>query len=384
LESVGGRLAGALITYYVSKQKQQIAAKGGVAENAAPPPLPGEHPAGSKNTNSEDSNLQKMNTRFFKAVAAFFSGPKFPAFMILAMLFYQIFLAVTIFSPIGESTWGRFMSDFRVWCFGYDPNTGSMQWTAAWIMLTEPIILQAIIIALWRKTLWEMLRFRSAELIPQVSAALATVSLIAGSLIWMAAADAKAEEIPPFPADRIRTTLQPPPIELTNQHGDLVKLSDYAGEVVLMTAIYSTCSTACPMIMFQAKRVIEGLSDAERADLTVMAISLDPERDSLESMAAAAAVYGMDAPKFHFLNGDPKEVNKILDQLSVARLRNQKTDEIDHVSMYFLIDRDGRIAYRLTLSDRHQVWLSDALRILLNEGRQDDLRLAAGPGATTE
>jgi protein SCO1 len=326
-----------------------------------------------------------MNTRLFKLVADFFSGAKFPAFMLLAILFYQIFLAVTIFSPIGDSAWGRFMTDFRAWCFGYDPNTGSMQWTAAWIMLTEPILLQVIILALWRKSLMEMVRFRPRELIPQVSAALATIGLIAGSLLWMAAVDAAAtDEIPAFPAERIRTTLIPPAIELHNQHGDLVRLSDHLGEVVLMTAIYSTCSTACPMIMFQAKRTIEELTDEERADLTVMAISLDPERDSLESMAHAAAVYGMDAPKFQFLNGEPDHVNRILDQLSVARIRNTKTDEIDHVSIYYLVDRQGRIAYRFTLSDRHQSWLGEALRQLLAEERPEDLRLAAAGGLAVE
>lgn len=288
--------------------------------------------------------------------------------MVLAMFFYQIFLAVTIFAPIGDGLWGRFMTDFRVWCFGYDPASGSMEWTAAWIMLTEPLILQGIIIALWRKSLGEILRFRPLELVPQLGAALATVACIAGSFLWMAAADAlTAETIPPFPAERIRTTLQPPVIELINQHGDPVSLHDYAGKVVLMTGIYSTCGTACPMIMFQAKEVIAELSPEEQANLTVMAISLDPEGDTLESMAAAAKAYGMDAPEFQFLNGDPAQVNQILDGLSVARIPNEETGEIDHANMYFLIDAEGVIAYRFNLSDRHQAWLKEALQILLAE-----------------
>lgn len=309
-----------------------------------------------------------MKTRLYQPIVNFFSGAKFPAFMVLAMFFYQIFLAVTIFAPIGDSFWGKFMTDFRTWCFGYDPDTGAMEWTSAWIMLTEPILLQTIIIVLWRRSLSEMIRFRPRELVPQISAALAAIALVVGSLLWMAAADLKAaEEIPAFPAERIRTSLEPPVIELTNQHGDPVSLADYSGEVVLLTAIYSTCSTACPMIMFQAKDVIEDLTEAEQANLTVMAISLDPENDTLESMAKAATSYGMDAPRFQFLNGEPDTVNKILDGLSVARIPNEETGEIDHANMYFLIDGEGTIAYRFTLSDRHQAWLGEALRILLAE-----------------
>lgn len=287
--------------------------------------------------------------------------------MLATVFFYQLFLAVMTFSPPFGSVWGQFVTDFRVWCFGYDPATGSMQWTAAWIMLTEPLLMQGIIIALWRKPLWDALRFGRRQMIPQISAALMTVTAVAAGLLFIGTSDASADEVPPFPGERIRTTLQPPEINLFNQHGDPVRLADHRGGIVLVTAIYSTCSTSCPMLMFQAKRAIEELSPEQQEDLTVMAISLDPENDNLELMAEAAAVYGMDAPKFQFLNGDPEAVNTVLDRLQIARMRNTKTNEIDHANLYFVIDRQGHIAYRFNLSDRHQPWLVEALQQLLDE-----------------
>jgi protein SCO1 len=235
------------------------------------------------------------------------------------------------------------------------------------MMLSEPLLLQGIIIYLWRKQLLSAVRFERREMIPQVSAAFATISLVAASLLWMSVPDITANEVPPFPGERIRTALTPPDIHLLNQHGEPVRLADYQGGIVLLTAIYSTCSTSCPMLVIQAQRALEELTEEEREQVTVMAISLDPERDSLELMAQAAAVYGLDAPEFQFLNGHPDRVNEILDHLNVSRMRNKKTDEIDHANLYFLIDRDGKIAYRLTLSDRHQAWLVGALRQLLND-----------------
>lgn len=286
----------------------------------------------------------------------------------LVILFYQAFLAITIFAPIGDGLWGRFLTDFRVWCFRYDPGSGSMRWSAAWIMLTEPLLLLAILVVIWRESLKEMIRVRPKELLPQAAAALATVAIVAGSLLWMAAGDVRAaNEIPPFPGERIRTALQPPEIALTNQHGDPIRLADYSGEVVLLTAIYSTCGTSCPMIMFQARDLIDGLSEEAKENVTLLAISLDPENDTLESMARAAAAYGMDAPQFQFLNGDPAKVNKILDGLSIARIPDDRTGQIDHANLYFLIDKQGRIAFRFNLSDRHQTWLNEALQILLAE-----------------
>ena len=47
----------------------------------------------------------------------------------------------------------------------------------------------------------------------------------------------------PFPADRLRTTLPVPEFNLVNQDGNAVRLADFKGRVVLLTAVYSTCTT---------------------------------------------------------------------------------------------------------------------------------------------
>ncbi len=40
---------------------------------------------------------------------------------------------------------------------------------------------------------------------------------------------------------------------------------------------------------------------------------------------------------------------------------------IDHANLFLLVDRAGRIAYRLTLGERQQRWLTSALEFLLRE-----------------
>jgi protein SCO1 len=61
-------------------------------------------------------------------------------------------------------------------------------------------------------------------------------------------------------------------------------------------------------------------------------------------------------------------VNRVLDQLEIARVREEKTGRIDHSNIFFLIDRRGKIAYRLGLGDRHEAWLVEGLESLLGEG----------------
>ncbi len=299
-------------------------------------------------------------------VCRFFGGAGFPVFLVSATLLYLGFLAAAVFWPSSEGALGNFATDFRIWCFGYDPDGGTMKWSWVWIMLTQPLLLLGIALWFWRAPLAEMWVDRKAGFVTPGAAGLSSAVFLGGGLLALTF-ESPVTEATPFPAERIRTELVPPEFTLKNQDGEAVALSDYRGSVVLLTAIYATCPTACPMIALQARRSIETLPEELRDEITILAVSLDPEGDSMEKMARAAEAYGMSTPQFHFLNGEPDEVNRVLDRLQVARLPNEKTGEIDHANLFFLIDRSGTIAYRFNLSQRHESWLIEALRLLAEE-----------------
>jgi protein SCO1/2 len=171
-----------------------------------------------------------------------------------------------------------------------------------------------------------------------------------------------------FPAEALRTAELPPTIELTNHLGEPFSLKDDTqGDVVMITALYASCPHTCPAIIQQAKRVADRLSEEQRQDLHILGITMDPENDSPEALAELAEMHGLVAPLFEFLTGDPDEVNALLDQFGVLRERNLETGVIDHVNLYFLLDRQGKIAYRLTLGDQQERWLESALAVLLEE-----------------
>ncbi len=170
-----------------------------------------------------------------------------------------------------------------------------------------------------------------------------------------------------FPADSLRTAEPPPVIELTNQLGEPFSLQATQGEVVMITAVYASCPHTCPAIIQQAKQVAYQLSEEQRQDLRILGITMDPENDSPEVLAELAEMHGLKAPLFEFLTGDPDEVNALLDQFGILRERNLETGIIDHVNIYFLLDRQGKIAYRLTLGEQQARWLESALTVLLEE-----------------
>jgi protein SCO1/2 len=152
-----------------------------------------------------------------------------------------------------------------------------------------------------------------------------------------------------------------------NQAGEPVDLSRLRGKVVMLTAVYASCPHTCPVILAQAKRVIGELTDEERADLRLVGVTMDPAHDSPEVLADLAGRHGMERPVYNLVTGEPAEVERILDEMGIARTRDPETGVIEHANLFLLLDREGKIAYRLTLGDRQERWLASALRVLLRE-----------------
>lgn len=170
-----------------------------------------------------------------------------------------------------------------------------------------------------------------------------------------------------FPADELRTAKDPHPFELVNQHGDAVSLDTLRGKVVLLTAVYATCHAACPVIINQMKGAVAALTPEQQADLAIVAITLDPEGDTLEQRAMTANKHNLKAPLFNYVNGeDPAAVLSLVEKYGWARVEADAEGVIGHSNMFVLIDRSGKIAYTLS-ADRNVDWLTPALERLLAE-----------------
>lgn len=300
-------------------------------------------------------------------VFAFFANGTFPVFALASLLFFQIFVTVVVFWPPSGSVWGSFAEEFRIRCFQYDPNTGWMLWTQLLMMISEPILLQVIIVLIWRKQLKEIWARRRRSIFPATTSALVVVCLVAGTLLGVGRPKVQ-EPILEFPGERIRTQLNLDWIPLLDQKGNELALENLKGKVVLITGVYATCTATCPMILMQLRRVFLELSPEELKELTVVAVSLDPENDTPELRNLTVIQYaGEQATNMHFVSGPKEDVNKVLDRLQIARAFNKETGQIDHANLFVMVDRNGKVAFRLTLSERHESWLMSALRLLIQD-----------------
>ena len=157
-------------------------------------------------------------------------------------------------------------------------------------------------------------------------------------LMLLAAPRALAEELPGDSVYRI-------PAQLTDSAGKDFRFAQAAGQVRLVSMFYANCGYVCPMLIEQVRRVESSLDDAGRARLRVLMISIDPERDTPEVLAALATKRKVDAARWTLARPAPADLRKLAAVLDV-QYRKLDDGEFNHSSVISLIDAQGRVLAR--------------------------------------
>jgi protein SCO1/2 len=304
--------------------------------------------------------------KLMEGVLGFFSGARFPAFLLSVLVCYELLVAFVLLTPSAPTGFGAFAEEFRIWCFGYDPATGGMNPMAALSFLVPPVLMAAGLVVFWFEPLRAALE-RPWRMVADFGAGAATVAALVGGFLVLGVSPASGEL--PFPAETLRVSYAPPDLGLVDQNGERVDLAALRGDVVILTAVYASCPHTCPVILDQARAALDELTPEERARVHVVGVTLDPSHDTPAVMNDLASRHGLEWPTYRLVTGPPAEVERVLDRMDVARQRNAETGVIDHANLFLVIDPAGRIAYRLTIGERQQRWLVSALRLLAQEAR---------------
>lgn len=312
-----------------------------------------------------ESQSAPDRSRVVDALHWLFQGHRLPAFMLVLVLLYKALLVTLLFWPPAKTGLGAFAEEFKVWCFGLDPETGKLQSMYVFVMFAEPLVLGSAVVFLWGRQMLGVARRRPTALIPSVGAAVLTV--VAASAAFGAMRTGAPTVPPAFPAEAIRTSFAPPRLELEDQNGEHVSLAALEGKVVILTGVYASCGLTCPRIMAQTRRVYYSVPESLRANLMVVGVTLDPEHDDRARRAEMAKAQGLQVSGFRLVGGAPADVNEVLDGLSIMRKRDPITGVIDHTNVFAVVDKKGKLAYRFTLGPEQERWLSEALVLLAKE-----------------
>ncbi len=153
--------------------------------------------------------------------------------------------------------------------------------------------------------------------------------------------DAVARPAVSIPKDYPRLDRPGPALGLLDQHGQIVTLDQFRGHPVIVTFAYAHCETICPVVVEEATRARDRLADRQPV---LVIVTLDPWRDTPARLGAMAARWNIPAES-HVLSGSVSDVEATLDRWNVGRSRDQRTGEVTHPDLVYIVDGSGRIAY---------------------------------------
>ena len=129
---------------------------------------------------------------------------------------------------------------------------------------------------------------------------------------------------------------------LTNQDGQSLGLDVHRGHPVLVTMFYSSCQATCPLIVDTLRATERELGTAQRTQLRVLMISIDPQRDTAAVLRELADTRHIDTGRWTLARGDASTVRTIAALLNV-QYRQLPNGDFNHSTAIVLLSPAGEI-----------------------------------------
>lgn len=246
-------------------------------------------------------------------------------------------------------------------CFG--STTDRLPNAGGWLLLLgQPAGMLGVLIAVWGTELRDGLARATARVAGQVAVGLASAALLAGIAgvvvrVTSAGQIAFATGAREAASELTRVNDAAPALALIDQHGREVALESLRGRPVIVTFAYAHCETVCPLIVAD---VLAARRTLGAGAPPVLIVTLDPWRDTPSRLPSIAKQWNLQDGT-HVLSGQPDVVERTLNGWRVPRARNEKTGDISHPSLVYVIDAYGRIAY---VVNGNAIAISAAVRAL--------------------
>ena len=133
----------------------------------------------------------------------------------------------------------------------------------------------------------------------------------------MAGCTAEDEPTIKFNGTEYRDPEPVPDFNLTDQNGNNVSLSDYRGKVVVVAFIFTSCPDVCPAIEHTLNFVDYKLPDhGIENDIQMLSITIDPARDTVETLKNYTDMNAFDWP--HLTSSNPDDLVQVWNDWNVV------------------------------------------------------------------
>jgi protein SCO1 len=136
-----------------------------------------------------------------------------------------------------------------------------------------------------------------------------------------------------------------PPLKLDNSLGQPVNIANYRGKAVLVTFIYDHCPDICPLIVSNLHAAQNQMSAAERQQLQIIAVSVDPKGDTPQTVKKFLADHQMTG-RMQYLIGSRPQLENVWAQWDVTAKSDpsrKSPDAVEHSAQIYGISASGKI-----------------------------------------
>ncbi len=135
-----------------------------------------------------------------------------------------------------------------------------------------------------------------------------------------------------------------PDIRLTTASDGPFVLSESTSEFVVIYFGYTHCPDVCPLTLFDLRNAIEHLPEDRRGDVSVVMVTVDPERDTPEAMERYVGHFH---ESFMGVSGVPEDVHAVLHSWSIHVERGEVSPEgwyfMSHPAGVYVVDSQQRL-----------------------------------------
>ncbi|NOT06316.1 MAG: SCO family protein [Anaerolineales bacterium] len=132
-----------------------------------------------------------------------------------------------------------------------------------------------------------------------------------------------------------------PYFELTDSNGDLFRLSDQRGKIVLLFFGYTSCPDVCPTTLAELNLALKEIG-GKASSVQVVLVSVDPDRDTPQRVQEYVSRFN---PSFIGLSGTTTELQNIWTDYDIFReiVQSDSGIIVNHTARTILIDNDVKM-----------------------------------------
>lgn len=153
-------------------------------------------------------------------------------------------------------------------------------------------------------------------------------------------------------------------LEFTDGFGRPVSLSDYRGQPLLVSLIFTSCHHVCPALTRHLAPAVDAAREAlGRDSFQVVTIGFDTTNDTPERMQDFARKQGISDPAWTFLSASSETMAKLVENVGFIYFPTPRG--FDHITQITIVDRDGMIYQQVYGGTFELPWLVEPLKDLV-------------------